>query len=208
MSTSLISYILGQDYQRNRTAADVLAKANAQCKNGNQWATVDDVPWAYYMPLSEIMLGAHDTPEAQAALQKIIVGCYGLGEATDDLTIQLITLPFESAMKADGMQSDKIGAETCLLKVLVQIGEDLTLQQAKIAEQADLRIRFLLDFLCRGILRKNGESVIDTTGLDPAGDPTVDVNYPIICQWLAFIDNETAIGKAALYRLQYTRMVI
>ena len=203
MSTALISYVLGQDYKQNRTAAQVFAAAPS-----GQWATAAHVPIAYYQPLSQILLGLHDTSGAQTALQKIIIGSYGLGDTPDDLTIQLITLPFESASKSDGMRSDIIGAETCLLKVLVQIGENLTADQSKTAEQADLRIRFLLDVLCRGIIRKNGEKVVDKTGLDPTGDPTVSIQMPVICQWLAFIDNETAIGKAGLYRLQYTRLVI
>lgn len=205
MSAYLIDYVLGQDYKRNRTAAQVRALLPTQ------WATDADVPHFLYQPLSWILLGLEGDAAAQAALQEIIIPSYGLGNTPDepnDQSIQLISLPFESVAKADGMKSDATGAETALLKTMVQIGADLDANDAFIASQADLRIRLIIDKNCRSLAMKNGEIWPKGNGLPVTGDPTINKNYPAICNYLGFIDNETAIGKVSLYLLQYTRTFV
>ncbi len=204
MSTDLIAYVLGQDYKRNRTAAQVRARLP------NQWAADIDVPIFLYQPLSEILLGLYGDSTAQEALQELIIPVYGLGDTPDQLCIQLIDVPFESVEKADGMKSDQVGAETALLKTLIQIGENLSEADGQIAKQADLRMRLVLDVNARSAARRGtgAESFPQGNGLPSNGDPTIRKDFPVICNFLGVIDNETAQGKVSLYRLQYNRAIV
>lgn len=179
-----------------RTALDVFNKCP------NQWPAAIDVPPAYFTPLKDLILPPGATDQKY---WNILIETYGIGATPSDNGIHIVTLPSESVTKSDSSQSSSTGAEYALLKIFCVLGATLTDAQKDLAEQLDLRVRLLLDYNCRSRRHKNGEVVIPK--LDPSIDPTVDKKFPVLCHWLGFLDNESSIGKASLYKLEYTRLI-
>lgn len=201
MTSKIVKSELAKDNTPVRTAQDVFNLLP------NQWANVSLVPRGLYVPLKDLLFPGGAT---QQQFEDILIESYGIGATPEDIGIHIITLPFDSVMKSDSNRSDKTGAEYATLKILSMAGENLTDVDIDLAEQIDLRVRLLVDINCRKVLRKNGHTTL-TPALPATADPTV-VNdmksFPVVANWLGFIDNESTIGKASLYKLEYYRVVV
>lgn len=199
MGSKVVLPTLEADTTPTRTAEDVRALV------AGRWATDEDVPWYLYKPLKEILMGPGADDEDY---RNLLITTYGAGHTPEDAGVHILTLPKGSVYDDGGMKVNEHGAECAILKILVQIGDSLTGDDLIRAEQADLRIRFLLDWFWRVKRKKSGDSVIP--GLTGDGDSSIYLNatHQIQCIWLGFLDNQSVIAKASVYQLQYTRIIV
>jgi hypothetical protein len=201
VTAKIVKAELAKDNNTLRSALDVFNLMPGQ------WASLAEVPPAYYTPLKDLLFPNGAT---QQEFEDALIEVYGIGATPEDVGIHIITLPFDSVMKSDSNRADQTGAEYATLKILSMVGENLTDDDKDLAEQIDLRVRLILDINCRKILRKNGYPSM-LPALPATADKTVVNNikqFPVIVSWLGFIDNESAIGKASLYKLEYYRVVV
>ena len=200
MTAKVVKDVLSLDLTSIRTAAQVRTLVPGR------WASDPEVPLFLYTSLRDIF----DPSLTNQQFKDLIIESYGVGATPADMGIHLITLPAESVTKDYGMQLDKVGVEIALLSIMVQLGENLLDAQIDIVEQADLRIRWLLDYNIRSTRRKKGDLTV-VPGLSSNADMTIYPNAkdtPVICNYEAFLNNESSIAKASLYRLQYFRIFV
>ncbi len=205
MPYETIGGLLAGDIASDRTALQVYNAAKTSLKN--KWGNAAGVPKYLYMPLREILFGATGTP---AQLRKAVVQVYGTGQINAERSIQITTMPVEVQEK-DPDGSDDPGVELAQVKILTQLHSDVKPSDVSVLKQTDLRIRYLIDCLWRQKRFKTDKLLGITPHTIPrleSTDPTIDPDYPFLCQWKGWLVNDSVMYKASLYWAQYMRAVL
>lgn len=193
MTAKAIQYYLCQDVV-DGSAASVSAA------NPTIWATAADVPDYAYKSLGTIWTGA---PTTSSNLENRIV--YQFGSVTNNtIEIALFTQPVDSVL-FDRVKDNEIGAEETNLVIRLskpqgRPGID-TLANFNTVQQAELRIRYLLDLNWRS-LRKGTPPQIPSTG-----DKSINPSYGINITWDGYISPPNAVECQFRYRVFYIRAV-
>ena len=204
MPYDTIAPLLASDTTSNRTAAQVFSIASPMLQA--KWGSPAGVPLYLYTPLSQILFGPTGTA---AQLQKAVIPVYGTGQVNAQRSIQIWTMPVEVQEK-DPEGSDQPGVELAQVKILTQLHADVALADTSVLKQTDLRIRYLLDVLWRG-LRAKSDRLLHISPITapeiPSSDPTIDPEYPFLCQWKGWLVNDSVMYKSSLYWAQYLRAI-
>lgn len=132
-ASDLIKYYLEQDVV-SEDVNDVLAR-------NPEWSSASEVPDYAYKSLKDIWVG---TAASSGFFASTITAVLGEGKQASTGSIQISSLPVESARAPkQAYNSNEAGAETS--EVIISLIRPQTATTSSIMEQAELRIRYLLD---------------------------------------------------------------
>jgi hypothetical protein len=162
-------------------------------RNQDIWATSSAVPEYAYKSLKDIWVG---TTAASSELANRIVCRFGEGLTAGVGEISLYVSPIESAHSELPIQSNTAGAETSFLDIVFRQPPD----QGKVKrnENAELRVRYLLDKLWRSTRRTYPY-------LSASGDTSIVDDVILI--WDRYMGCITAEEVASRYIAAYYRAV-
>lgn len=168
--------------------------------NGNAYGSPSKVPLYMYTSLCTIWTGASGNV---AALDKAIVVSSGEGKdpATNAITIAPYICESDSNENEGGLENDDTGAEAALVKIFLKTSPTPTSSVFNRIQNAELRIRLLLDTIIRSKYGYSSSIPINNTG-DLSIDDTADL---FMCQWLGYETEPSASQLAVNYALSYYR---
>lgn len=167
---------------------------------------VNQIPKYLYMCLSDMFQG----PGKAANWPSLVTIKYGLGAAGGS-GIDLIYQTSEAATSSGSDRSDITGAEYGILHTLCKV-KDPNPQQKDLVDEADLRIRYLIDCLTRQKWAKLNPPVLSIGGIggsiDTLGiDNTIDPSKPFYCRWLQFdMAASDAHLRSSIYTMNFYRL--
>lgn len=184
----------------SRTAQDVM---NA---NPGRFADASKVDPFMYLSLKDI-LSQNGVIGAEQNYSDFVVYKYGTDLTMANLGIEMAYVAEEAENAPEGYRSDEIGAEFGLLKILCRLNPADADQNVNMTEQADLRIRDVIDANIRAQTKKI-PAVLDPTGIDNSVMAPIvsDPNAGVICRWMKFLTPPTGPEVVSVYSLQYTRL--
>lgn len=170
--------------------------------NASGWASPADVPIYLYTSLCTLWTGSSGNV---AALDKAIVSQSGQGTQKSRNVISISPLICESvdAGNPEGklISDDAQGAENALIRILFQTQQAPPESKFSLAQNAELRVRLLLDCNLRS-LSGGGTSI----PIDNTHDKSIDSSYEtFILNWLGYETDPSAVEVLTNYACSYVR---
>lgn len=168
--------------------------------NNNAYGSNSKVPFYMYTSLCTIWTGASGNV---AALDKSIIVSSGEGKdtATNAITIAPYICESDSQENEGGLQSDDVGAEAALVRLFLKTKPTPIPSEFNRIQNAELRIRLLLDTLIRSRYGYSSSIPINNTG-----DLSIDDTYDLfMCQWLGYETEPSASQLVVNYAISYYR---
>ena len=169
-------------------------------RNSSTWSNVGDLPLYTWTSLGTLWMGRI---VSSTELITRLNYQFGEGEFSAEGEISLLTRPIESVRIPEAWYSNDAGAETTYLDMVLRQPEN-EMSVARMMN-VELRLRYLLDNKWRATRRGGG--VYTSPNIPNSGDTSISQDMPILCQWMNYLTEPTAVEMAVRYVVSYQRNV-
>jgi hypothetical protein len=160
------------------------------------WSSASEVPDYAYKSLKDIWVGS---TASSGFFANSIVASLAMNKQAASSYIQIGCLPVESTRAPkEAYNSNEAGAETA--EVIIAFCRPPTSTTQSIIEQAELRVRYLIDKVWRNQRRE-----IQAIPYDLSVEKTIGSN--LLCQFIEYSNELEAVQIGAKYFVSYTRIV-
>jgi len=163
------------------------------------YTSSSEVPRHMYLSLCTLWTGVSGNV---SAFNDQVVATSGTASNEAENTISISAFLRESVDDPDGvMADDLIGAENAIVKILFQTSKSLTPDEYSRTQDAELRVRLLLDANLRGKCNKPMHVPINNTD-----DLSIDKSYEtFLCTWQQYLEDQNAIELVSIFTISYVR---